>query len=98
MTVLLNGQAVKVGARLDQRHGDARIDPLEEAGAGRACKAAAHDHDPAAGTLRDGGQRQHRRRVRRRAACLRKSRRLVCVVVMIGSLNPSARRTRRRWP
>jgi len=44
---------VKVWFRLHQGDGDARIEPLEGAGAGsRPPKAAAHHHDAAAGILR----------------------------------------------
>ena len=49
MTRLLNGQAVYVGIRLDQRDGQARFEALQGAGAGRAGEAAAdHDDPPAA--------------------------------------------------
>src|SRR5262249_59169456 len=44
--------------RLDQRHGDARIDPFDETSAARSAEAAAHDDHAPAGALGDGGKRQ----------------------------------------
>src|SRR5262249_3684433 len=44
--------------RLDQRHGDARIDPFDETGAGCSAEAAAHDDHAPARALGDSGKRE----------------------------------------
>ncbi len=49
---------------LDQRHAEARIDPLQHARAGRAGEAAADDDDTAACALCARRPRQHRHRRR----------------------------------
>ena len=45
--------------RFDQRHIDARVDPLDEAGAACSAETAAHHHHAAARALSDGGDRKH---------------------------------------
>ena len=70
MTALLNGHAVNVRARLDQRHGDPRVGLPQRAGAARAREAAADDHDARGGPLRedDAGKQQRRPSPRHRAS------------------------------
>src|SRR5207302_4823237 len=50
------------GIGLDQGYGQARVDALQHAGAGRAGEAAADDDDAAARALPQYRQRQQRRR------------------------------------
>jgi hypothetical protein len=79
----------------DQRHGDARIDALDETGASCSAEASAHDDHASAGALGDRRKRQQRCSGRCRfeeftpAAAL-------CAHDGL-HLSPSGRRTRRRW-
>ena len=75
MTLLLNGQAVKVWLASTSVTVMLRIEALERAGAARAGKAAAHDDDAAAGVLRDRGCGEADAAAALAAVRLRKSRR-----------------------
>ncbi len=82
-------------ACLHQCHGNARVDPLDEASASCPCKAAAHHHRAPAGPLGDGRKRQHCRRGPRRCSLEKFTpARMHCTH---GGLSPFARHTRPQW-